>query len=494
MGNDSQNIYNNLIDFFEDEYFWFQDLSKSSNNLFYSDSVKNVTGYTSDELVALPGKGKEYIVDEDLRELKNKITEFKNNTNNNWISFDFRIERKDKEIVWLRETIKVERDKKGEITKYFGRVYNISDYVKLKQVLKDENEELKKINAAKDSFIGMLSHDLRAPFTSILGFSEILLSETNLSENEKEEYLTYINDSSQNQLQLINDLLDWSRLQTGKLKIEKERVNAQSLVFNGVSSLTGNTIRKGIDIKVNVPENLFINVDEKLVLQVITNLLANAIKFSPEKSTVEISANIFNDKFSEFIVRDEGIGISEEGKEKLFKIGRMFSTDGTKGEKGTGLGLSLAKQIVEKHNGGIWFYSTVGEGSEFHFTVPSYANTILVIHNDHSRLETYNNFLNETFPAYKLLSATNGYEALGMIISHMPLLIISVHEMPLMNGVQLVQTLRKEDNPITIPVIALLNEETEKINESYEKYGIKTIGDNIEELKTIIGEYNSILK
>ncbi len=494
MIRETKDIFNKFISLFEDEYFWYQDLTNGRKTLFYSDNVKNVTGYTNEELVSMPGRGKELIVDEDRKELRSIIAEFKKEKDRNSISIDFRIERKDKKIVWLKETIKVERDDNGEITKYFGRLYDITGIKELIHSINSKNDELVKINEAKDNFIGMLSHDLRAPFTSILGFSEILLSESNLTESEKEEYLSYINDSSQNQLQLINDLLDWSRLQTGILKIEQERVHARSLVFNGVSSLTGNAIRKEIDIKTDIPDSLFIFADEKLTSQVITNLLANAIKFSPEKTTVSISANIYNEKFLEFIVKDEGVGISEEGKEKLFKIGRMFSTEGTKGEKGTGLGLALTKQIVEIHKGEIWFYSTPGKGSEFHFTLPSWANTILIVSNDEERRKLYSGILQEKYPSYQVIHAANGYEALGLTIKHMPSLIITEHDLPLMSGLQFVQTLRRSDNPVNIPVIAVLNEESNDIIASYNKFKIKTIYNDPDELKIILGEYSSKLK
>ena len=135
------------------------------------------------------------------------------------------------------------------------------------------------------------------------------MNEPDITLNEKNEYLNYIHESSQNQLQLINYLLDWSRLQTGRMKIEPERMHAKSLVFNCIASLTGIAIRKNIDIKVNMPDNLFIQADEKLITMVISNLLGNAIKYSPEHKQVEINAEVFNDEKIEFIVKDQGIGI-----------------------------------------------------------------------------------------------------------------------------------------------------------------------------------------
>jgi len=489
-----KNIIGKFVDLFKDEYFWYEDRKNKKAKIFYTDNIVEVTGYTKEELNAMPGKGKDIIYSEDLQELKKQVNEFKNDPNNNFLEVQFRIMRKDKKNVWVKEVIFVNRNGEGEIIESYGKVYNISSYKEKENFLLKNIDELRKINVSKDNFIAMLSHNLRAPFTSILGFSEILLNETNLADKEKAEYLSYINDSSQNQLQLINDLLDWSRLQTGKLKIEQHRVHAQSMVFNCVSSLTGNAIRKNIDIKVNVPGNLHISVDERLLMQVITNLLDNAIKFSHEETTVDITANIYNEKLSEFIVKDEGVGISEEGKEKLFKIGKVFSTEGTKGERGTGLGLALAKQIVEKHGGDIWFYSNIGKGSEFHVILPSSANTILIVKNDKEKRASYIKFLKERFPLYQVIGAENGYEALSIIISHMPSLIVTDHEIPLMNGLQLIQSIRLEDKSLNIPVIAILKTESDEIKKSYGEYGIKTILDESSDFDQIDEQLRTILK
>jgi len=494
MQKTEKNIIGKFVHLFKDEYFWYEDGKNKKAEIFYTDNVKEVTGYTKEELNAMPGKGKDIIYGEDLQKLKQQVSDFKKAPDNNCLEIEFRIMRKDKKNVWVKEVIFVNRNDDGEIIESFGKVYNISSYKEKENSLLQNIDELQKINVSKDNFIAMLSHNLRAPFTSILGFSEILINETNLTDKEKDEYLSYINDSSQNQLQLINDLLDWSRLETGKLKIEQYRVQAQSMVFNCVSSLTGNAIRKNIDIKANIPGNLHINVDERLLIQVITNLLDNAIKFSPEETTVEISANIYNDKLSEFIVKDEGVGISEEGKEKLFKIGEVFSTEGTKGEKGTGLGLALAKQIVEKHGGDIWFYSNIDEGSEFHVTLPSSGNTILIVKNDKEKKETHIKFLKHRFPSYQVVGAENGYEALGIIISHMPSLIVTDHEIPLMNGLQLIQSIRLEDKSLNIPVIAILKTDSDEIKKSYDEYGIKTILDESYDFDQFDEQLRTILK
>jgi len=262
------------------------------------------------------------------------------------------------------------------------------------------------------------------------------------------------------------------------LKIEPQRTSVQHLVFNSVSSLTGDAIRKSIDIKVTVSDNLYVEVDERLLTQTVTNLLGNAIKFSPEETSVTITANLFNEKFSEIIIKDEGVGISDANKEKIFNAGQIFSTDGTKGEKGTGLGLALAKEIIEKHSGEIWFYSTPGKGSEFHITVPSSANTILLVKNNKEKREEYLNLLRNKFPLYQIIGADNGYNALGIILSQMPFLIITEYDMPLMNGVQLVKSIKRKDKSLNIPVFILVNEPLDENRKIYSDLGIEPLPDN----------------
>ena len=477
MSVDKTDIFNRLVNDIGDEFFWYQDKKNGNDYLVYSDSVLNVTGYTNDEMIAMPSKGKDIIVDDDLKLLKLKVGEFKKDVNANRLNIEFRINRKDNSVVWVTETMIVERNESGDIVSYFGRVLDISFFKSREESLKEDVDELGRINSSKDSFISMLSHDLRAPFTSILGFSEILMNDTDLSEKEKIEYLSYINDSSQNQLQLINDLLDWSRLQTGRLKIEPHRVRAQRMVFNSVSSLTGDAIRKNVDIKVNVPDNLYVEVDERLLTQTISNLLGNAIKFSPENTSVIISANMFNEKFSEIVVKDEGIGIPDANQEKLLKPGNIFTTEGTKGEKGTGLGLALANEIIEKHSGEIWFYSTPGKGSEFHITVPSSPNTMLLVKSSLEQRDKYLKLLRNKFPMYQVIGAENGYNALGIILSQMPFLIITEHEMPLMNGVQLIKSIKRKDKSLDIPVFVLDNGQSDEIKKLYSEQGIETLPD-----------------
>lgn len=467
----------------------WKSLSKDFTKKVFSENILKITGYSFNELLDKADGFYSLVSPEDFTIISKIYNKFIGNSDEENCTTVYRIIGKDQNPVWLKEWISVKKNTEGEIDSYYGFIQNINEIKKNEYFLLTENENLHKLNKSKDNFISILSHDLRAPFTSILGFSEILMNEPDLTQNEKNEYLNYIHESSQNQLQLINNLLDWSRLQTGRMRVESDRIHVLSTVFNCIASLTGNAIRKNIDIRTNIPENLFIKTDEKLITQVITNLLSNAIKFSHENKHIEISAGAFNDDKIEIIVKDFGIGIPEHSKEKLFKVDKKFSTDGTKGEKGTGLGLSLVKEIVDKHLGDIWFFSEVDKGTEFHFTVQASQNVILLVDDDKEERTYFESVLNDYFPGYELILTDNGYEALLIISGKIPSLIIAKHEGPFMDGLQLLKSIRKAEKGFKIPIIVLVSDIQEGIKKLYNEYTITAILQkpfNVNKVKEIL--------
>jgi signal transduction histidine kinase len=456
-------------------FFWQEELESGKSDILYSESVLNVTGLAGSQIKELKDGWQSLIVKEDRSAYRKRLDEFEKRTDKNSIKLNYRITSKDGSVIPLSERINVSRDSAGKIIRKFGLVTDVSDYLNEIEKLSKKNDELEQLNSSKDNFISILSHDLRAPFTSILGFSEILLNETSLPEKDKAEYLKYIHDSSQNQLQLINYLLDWARLQTGRLKIETLRLHAQSIAYNCVSYLTGLTVRKNVNINVSVPDTFYIDADERLVTQVLSNLISNAVKFSKENEVVDVSANVYNNKFIEFVVKDNGTGISETNKEKLFNIGKLFTTEGTKGEKGSGLGLALAKQIIQKHGGEIWFYSTEGKGSEFHFTIPAAVNTLLLVFDNKEELANLETNIREAYPNFVTVTAENAFEALGIISTKLPSIIIFAHNLPLMNGLQFVNMVRKENKNIMVPFIVFLDSDSESTIKSYQEIGVRIL-------------------
>ena len=457
---------------FNDQFHYSLTIKDDKLEIFYSPAVKKVTGYKPEELVKLSSLGREMVFEEDKPEIKKKLFRIESGAVSN-LEMVYRFVRKDGKVIWLKEQIKSEF--KQEYKSLIGQVVDITE---IKKVEGDYGEIINNLTSqitARDNFLSILSHDLRAPFSSILGFTEILLSEAVLTEAERIEYLNYINDSSSNQLQLVNYLLDWSNLQTGRMNLIPQRLQAQGLVFNCISALTGIAMRKNIDIKVNIPESIFIEADERLMIQVITNLVSNSIKFSNEGKTIRIFADRYNTDLVEFIVKDEGIGIPEVYHSKIFKFEKMFTTRGTGGEKGTGLGLSLVKEIIDRHKGQTWFYSKEKVGSEFHFTVPSSENTILLVENNEKDFRTIEKIIVENFPNFKFVGTNNGYDALNIIIKQLPSLIISSHNLPLMNGIQFVKSILRGDKKYYAPIIALVDPPQGFLHKEYSEIGVKSV-------------------
>jgi len=442
---------------------------------FFSRSIYQITGYTPEEINSLPEKYYSLICEEDLSSFKKELTKFESTSSLDSAEFSFRILSKNGDKKWLLEYLKVSRDAEGEITERKSTVIDITKLKEKEAEIEKSNLHLRELNAAKDKFISIVSHDLRAPFTTLLGFSEILLNEKDLSEDEKLEYLKYIYDASKTQLNLINCLLDWSRLQTGRIKVEPQRLNVKSTVANAITPLTGDAVRKNINIKFDIPSELFMNADERLISQAILNLTSNAIKYTPEGKEVTLQSQRFKDGMIEIVVRDEGLGIAEENQNKLFRIDQKFSLVGTNGEKGSGLGLTLMKEIVEKHGGQVWFYSKVGEGSEFHFTVPEAKNCVLIVEDDLAVRTLYKRVIEDNLKNFEIKAVDNGYEAINAMKEILPTIIITDHDMPLMNGIQLVEALHKRESSSNIPVIVVSAKLDDDIFKTYSRLGVDKI-------------------
>jgi signal transduction histidine kinase/ligand-binding sensor domain-containing protein len=236
--------------------------------------------------------------------------------------------------------------------------------------LEETNHELSILNATKDKFFSIIAHDLRNPFHTVMGFSELLmLSFEKISQDKIRKYIQLIHTSSVAGNNLLENLLQWSRSQTGKMTFEPVAIDILKLVLETNSLFEISMQRKNITIKNQIDPDTFVFADPNMLQTIIRNLLSNAIKFSNENGEIIISV-----KQTELDVvisiADNGIGIPLERQDKLLNKNFSFSTPGTKNETGTGLGLVLCKEFVEKHGGKIWFESEPGKGCTFTFTLP----------------------------------------------------------------------------------------------------------------------------
>lgn len=236
--------------------------------------------------------------------------------------------------------------------------------------LKEQTTKLNEINATKDKLFSIIAHDLRNPFNSIIGFSELLKTEINdLKQNEIVEYAALINNSAYQTLQLLDNLLDWSRMQQGKIIFSPAQLNL-ALETERVFQLIGDSAaKKNIRLLNEIPAEISMYADNDMLRAILRNLLSNAVKFTRPGGTVKVLAKQTNED-TRVIVRDNGIGISDENIGKLFNAATNFTIRGTQNETGTGLGLLLCKDFIEKHGGSIWVKSEVDKGSEFLFSIP----------------------------------------------------------------------------------------------------------------------------
>jgi signal transduction histidine kinase/ligand-binding sensor domain-containing protein len=230
--------------------------------------------------------------------------------------------------------------------------------------------ELHELNASKDKFFSIIAHDLKNPFNTIIGFSEILKGELSTRDFQNcEKYAGMINISAVQTLRLLENLLDWANSQRGKIVFKPEQLNLCALIRDEVDNLIDFAAGKNIKILSLCSDDLIIFADRNMIKTVIRNLISNSIKFTPRNGKVEVSAKN-TEKNIDITVTDSGIGMSRETISKLFRIDGNLSTPGTEQERGTGLGLILCKEFVNKHGGRIWVESEPEKGSTFKIVIP----------------------------------------------------------------------------------------------------------------------------
>jgi len=241
----------------------------------------------------------------------------------------------------------------------------------LTRKLQKKNSDLNKLNNQKNEFIGMAAHDLRNPISIIMGYSEFILEEAESRLPEQHvRFLKIILHSSVFMLKMLNELLDIAKIESGKLNLEKQKTDVGKLIINNVSLNRIIAEKKNIQISLQIYEALpEIMVDPDKIDQVLNNLISNAIKYSNPKTSITVSAFQSKNEIT-IAIKDQGQGISEQDKEKLFMPFSKLSTKSTAGEKSTGLGLTITKKIIMGHGGRIWLESEKGKGTTFYLSLP----------------------------------------------------------------------------------------------------------------------------
>ena len=258
-------------------------------------------------------------------------------------------------------------------TDYVTKPFNgteLSARVKTHLELNHAREKLKEANATKDKFFSIIAHDLKNPFHALIGLSKHLLDRYDrLDDSKKRDFIKIIHDSSDQAYRLLENLLDWSRIQTDRMDWEPMGIGLHAIAHEIVSLHKNIADKKNIAVSSEVAENTTAFADPNMTTAVIRNLVSNAVKFTGDGGEVRIASKTMED-YEEITVSDTGIGISTEDIEKLFRIDVHHTTNGTAKERGTGLGLILCGEFIEKNGGRLWVESELGRGSEFKFILP----------------------------------------------------------------------------------------------------------------------------
>ncbi len=238
--------------------------------------------------------------------------------------------------------------------------------------IEDKSRQLEAASRHKSEFLANMSHELRTPLNAITGFSEVLLERMFGEINPKQtEYLQDILSSGRHLLSLINDILDLSKIEAGRMELTLDQFQLPLALDNAITLVKERAARHGIGLDIDIDPRLgeFVG-DERKIKQILLNLLSNAVKFTPEEGRIGVKAGLA-DGVVEIAVSDTGIGIAPKDQEAIFEEFRQVGSDEARKVEGTGLGLTLTKKFVEMHGGQIWVESEVGKGSTFRFTLPS---------------------------------------------------------------------------------------------------------------------------
>tara|TARA_R110001583_G_scaffold165427_1_gene318116 strand:+ start:845 stop:3550 length:2706 start_codon:yes stop_codon:yes gene_type:complete len=270
----------------------------------------------------------------------------------------------------IHSIAELERDASNNPIRVRGVILDITERKQASQIIKENEIRLKEINATKDKLFSIIAHDLRSPFNGILGFSELLIENIKDFEiTESEKYLEIINSSAQNTLILLDNLLNWAKLQTGQIIFNPQKINLLSIIGETIELSKTGAIGKDILISQNKPDDIEVYADKDMLETVLRNLISNAIKFTKPGGNISVLAKK-KQSHVEIAISDNGVGMNEETINKLFRIETNNTTIGTADEKGSGLGLILCKELVEKQEGKIWVESELGKGSAFKFILP----------------------------------------------------------------------------------------------------------------------------
>ncbi|GEM_PF-2471305 len=337
---------------------------------YVSPNVENILGYKADEIISPKFKYSGIIHPEHTKQIEIDVEKALSTNSDSFEHKPYRLFKKDGSIMWVHDYTIVIRDEQGDVSDFMGYIVDITDLKETQSALIESQKKLIGLNATKDKFFSIIAHDLRSPFSALLGFSDIIINEIKKKRyHELETYMDVIKDTSNNTLKLLENLLEWAYTQTDGIQYEPENVTINCIIHNVTKQSKNAADQKGIVVKGDINDSIIIYADKNMITTVLRNLVSNAIKYTKDGGIINIIVKQ-DSTDTTITVKDNGIGMKPEKIKRLFKAEENVSTLGTNNESGTGLGLLLCYEFIKKHNGKIWVDSIVDKGTSFHFTIP----------------------------------------------------------------------------------------------------------------------------
>jgi hypothetical protein len=491
-------------------YEWEYWADAHNNFVYITPSCQFITGYTPDEFISNPKLLNQIIHPDDVDAFhKHHEKSFSNKSNDRVRELEFRIIKKDGSVAIIHHTCRPIYNEENEL---LGRRVTNRDITEQKQVeeeLKIAKAKAEESDRLKTAFLQNMSHEIRTPLNGILGFSN-LLRRNNLGAKEIKEYTNVISQSGQRLLEIVNNVLDIAKIETGQMEIRDNTFSLNSTIQNLYSFFS--LLAESKNIQLNYKTALDntksqIVTDETKLNQILTNLINNAIKFT-QNGSIDFGYEIANNEI-QFYVKDTGIGIAPEFQDKIFERFVQVDLNITRGFEGAGLGLSICKGLVEKLGGKIWVESEVNKGSTFFFTIPYKPEISETKTEDEAKDETYSGkkikiliaeddlvsylYLSKLLKdsRFQLIHAENGREAVEFVKNTPDIdLVLMDMRMPEMDGFEATQQIKaiRPELPIIAQTAYAFQDEREKIlSIGCDDYLSKPIDDN--KLKILIKKF-----
>ena len=495
----------------ESIYDW--DFTK--DRIWWNEGLKSLFGFKAEDMRQDSGWRFSNIHPEDQERVENEINYIVDEGGQFW-SGEYRHRRSDGSYAYVIDRGFILQDRTGQPIRMIGSIMDITARKMAEQTLKEErahlarrveertvelsgaNAALAKASKLKDEFLASMSHELRTPLNAILGMSEALVEQVYGPLNEKQQrFIRNIDESGRHLLSLINDILDLSKIEVGKLELQLDSVSLETVCHASVRMVKEVAHRKRIDIVLDVESDLpEIIADERRLKQILVNLLSNAVKFTPDGGKVGLQIERSSGDASVICsVWDSGIGISQENLGRLFQPFTQLDSRLSRQYNGTGLGLALVRRMVEMHGGTVRVQSAPGQGSRFTFNIPmqmdyvspndpdalnpininfthpgmvecvdepvplapvqaSQSNALILLAEDNEmNIESIAGYLQ--IKGFRLVIARNGLEAVQAARAEVPDVVLMDVQMPEMDGLEATKQLRARGETSNVPIIAL---------------------------------------